>query len=360
MKIRRGPATVNGEKSASYATVPRIPGWEGERMLPKPGNLAGLQDTFPEVRESPDKSPRLPDSELGIFVVRKFFMCAIFLALAGNSLSCRKGLSQDKDLASSPRIVSLAPNLTEIVFALSMGDHLAGVTDFCDYPPEARTKPRLGGLKNISLEAVLAKNPDIIFATKDGNDLTLIAELQRFGLKVEAYQPRTIDEVLDTILGIGKELGRQNQAEQLVAHLRDQGRFVVNSVAGAKPVSVLLAYQREPLILAGPGTFADDLIKKAGGINIAADAKIPYPIYSMEIVIAKRPEFILDVSMSEPDSVDKAREQFWSRWPDIPAVKNGKVAVMNPDLINRPGPRLFTGLIQMAEILHPERFKVKK
>jgi iron complex transport system substrate-binding protein len=274
--------------------------------------------------------------------------------------SCRQVKSGQKEQTPHPRIVSLAPNLTEIVFSLGMGDHLVGVTDHCNYPAQVKSKPRLGGLKTISLEAVIAANPDIVLATKDGNEQSLIDEMTRLHLKVLAYQPYDLDQVLETILSVGKELGVEDRGKKIVKELREKEKFVDQSVMNAKPVPAILAYQRQPLILSGPGTFADDLIKKAGGANLAGDAGTQYPRYSMEMIIEKSPQAIVDVSMGNESSAEKQAKDFWSQWPDLPAVKNNRVAVMDPDLITRPGPRLFDGLVELAQILHPECFGAKK
>ena len=284
----------------------------------------------------------------------------MFLALLAAMLpSCREGRSVGKETLS-PRIVSLAPSLTELVFILDMGDHLVGVTDHCNYPPEAKTKPRLGGLKTISLEAVISRNPDIILGTEDGNEQSLLDQLRNLHLRLYTFQPRTLEEVLDTIRSVSKVLGKEGRGQELVKELKAKQALVEKAVAGAKPVPAILVFQHEPLILAGPGTFANDLIQKAGGVNLAADARIPYPRYSLEMLIEKSPEVIIDVSMSEMEGAEKLASQYWSQWPDLPAVKNQKVAVLDSDLVTRPGPRLFLSLVQLAKILHPESFEAKK
>jgi len=293
--------------------------------------------------------------------MKKFGQMSLLLLLGvvAGSFSCPESRGK-KDL-DRPTVVSLAPNLTEIVFLLGMGDHLAGVSDHCNYPPAAKSKPRLGGLKNISLEAVISRDPDYIFATRDGNDQVFLDELKQLNYKVYTFEPITMDQVLETVLSVGQILGVESRAELANRELKAKEQLVAGRVAGVKPVPVILAYQRQPLILAGPGTFADDLIKKAGGINLAADSPVPYPRYSLEMVIVKSPQAIIDVTMGELGAADEEARDFWSQWPDLPAVRNGKVAVLDPDLISRPGPRLFDGLIQLAKILHPEKFEeIKK
>jgi len=287
----------------------------------------------------------------------KIIAILILLLLLSGLESCRKDHQAQKANVPSPRIVSLAPNLTEIVFALGMGDHLVGVTDHCNYPPEAKTRPRLGGLKNISLESVVAQEPDVVLATEDGNEPGFLDQLTELGLKVKTYQPGNLDQVLETIIAVGEELGKKEQAEILARELKEKQADAQAGLAGAEPVPIFLFFQREPLISAGPGTFANDLIQKAGGINLAGDARIPYPHYSLEKVIEKAPKVIIDVSMGEVGNAQEEANQYWSKWPDLPAVRDQRIYVLDQDLITRPGPRLFQGLLELAKILHPERFQ---
>ncbi len=289
-------------------------------------------------------------------VVKTITILILVLLLSGED-SCWKNRGGQKALAPSPRIVSLAPNLTEIVFSLGMGGHLVGVTDHCNYPAEAKTKPRLGGLKNINLEAVLVQEPDLALATKDGNEPGFLDQLAELGVKVKTYQPGNLDQVLETISAVGNDLGAEDRARQIVRELRQKESEVETRLSGAEPVPVFLFFQRSPLISAGPGAFADDLIRKAGGINLAGDAKISYPHYSLEMVIEKAPKVIIDVSMGEVGNAQQEADRYWSQWPDLPAVRDRRVYVLDQDLITRPGPRLFQGLSDLAKILHPERFQ---
>ena len=276
-----------------------------------------------------------------------------------NWFGCKEGKTKANEEVAYPRIVSLAPSITEIIFALGMGEHLVGVTDHCNYPALAKTKPKLGGLKTIGLEAVVSKKPDFIFATRDGNEPNLIENLSGLGLKVYSFEPRDLEGVLDTIISIGDLLGAEKRAKSLVNELRDKQKEVEQRLKGADLVSVLLVYQRSPLIVAGSGTFADDLIKRAKGENLAEEAEIPYPIYSLEQIIKKAPEVIIDVSMGTSESAQKEVIEFWSSWKELPAVQNQRIYTLNPDLITRPGPRLFEGLQELAKRIHPERFEAK-
>jgi len=262
----------------------------------------------------------------------------------------------DKGLPS--RIVSLAPSVTEVLFALGLDEQIVGVTEYCDYPEAARTKPRVGGLKDPSLESILTLSPELVISTKDGNDNRFMASLERMGIRVVKTQPSTIAEVMDSVLEIGEVVGRPVEAREVVADMERRLSEVRSRVEGAPRVRALMVYGRRPLVLAGPGTFADDMIVLAGGENIAGDAPMPYPRFSMETVVARSPEVIIEGAMGSEDVGEKAAEavKFWSRWGSISAVRDGRVVVINQDLIARPGPRILDGLEAIARALHPDRF----
>ncbi len=271
--------------------------------------------------------------------------------------SCSSPQSTRPESVPSPRIVSLAPSLTEIVYALGKQEHLVGVTQHCNYPPSVKTKPKVGGLKNINLELVLSLKPDLVLCTEDGNDLTQLKKLKELGLSLHCFQPANLQEVLESILQIGDLLSAQEQAEKLVKELKDREKKIEQKLKNTQAVKVLVVFQHSPLICAGPGTFASDLVKKAGGINLADDAPLPYPVYNQELVIKKSPEVIIDTAMSSDTQSRSRALKFWSRWEELPAVKNQRIYLLNPDLLTRPGPRLFLGLEQLAQLLHPEVFK---
>ena len=256
-----------------------------------------------------------------------------------------------------PRVVSLAPSLTEIVYALEKQEHLVGVTQHCNYPPSAKAKPKVGGLKNINLEVVLSLKPDLVLCTEDGNDLTQLKKLKELGLELDCFQPANLEEVLETILQIGELLSCPEKAKEIIQQLKAKQEEVEKRIKKTKPVPVLVVFQHSPLISAGPDTFANDLVKKAGGINLADDAPLPYPVYNQELVIKKSPQVIIDTAMSSDAQSRSQILKFWSHWKELPAVKNQRIYLLNPDLLTRPGPRLFAGLEQLAHLLHPEVFE---
>ena len=258
--------------------------------------------------------------------------------------------------AKPSRIVSLAPSITEILFALELKDKIVGDTDYCDFPPEARNLPKVGGFKGVNLEALLALKPDLVLATRDGNQGRDLKRLADLGIRVQTYQPSTLAGVLEMILAIGRETGAEPAAQALVSDCQEKSALVRSRTSNLAPVKVLLVYGEDPLVLAGQGTFADDLIRSAGGINIAGDSSIPYPRFSLEEVLARQPEVIVESAMGNEAETLARAQAAWSRWPSLPAVREQRIAAVSADLLARPGPRLFEGLLRIARILHPQAF----
>jgi len=265
-----------------------------------------------------------------------------------------QGQAPGRSAPPASRIVSLAPSITEILFALGLKDKIVGDTDYCDYPPEAKNLPKVGGFRGVNLEALLNLKPDLVLATRDGNPARDLKRIADFGIPVQTYQPSTLAGVIEEILAIGEATGAETAAQALVQDCRNKFESVHSRVQNLAPVKVLLVYGEDPLVLAGKGTFADDLIRTAGGINIAGDSDIPYPRFSLEEVIARAPEVIIEAAMgAEAESLARAKSA-WSRWPSLPAVRQQRIAAISADLVARPGPRLFDGLVQIARILHPQ------
>ncbi len=253
--------------------------------------------------------------------------------------------------AAPKRIVSLAPNTTEILFALGLGDKVVGVTDFCDYPPEAKQKTKVGGMVNPSLEAISFLRPDLVLATVAGNRPETVARLERLGIPVFVVNPEDLQGVFSSIEQVGRATGRREVARVLVQRLRERVEQVTRRVAGLKRPRVLYVLWSDPLIVPGKGTFLDDLIRWAGGESISTGALTPYPLFSLEEVVARAPEVII-VSKGHGQD-DQTLLRRWRDLPTLPAVKAGRLYTIDGDLLNRPGPRIVDGLEALARILHP-------
>jgi iron complex transport system substrate-binding protein len=242
------------------------------------------------------------------------------------------------------RIVSLAPSITEILFALGLGERVVGVTALCDYPPEARTRPKVGDA-NISPERVVALKPDLVVAHELLNS-RVIPTLRRLKLRVLSANPKDFDKLFAFILQIGEAAGVPERAAKLVRQMKQRMAKVEQQVARrrARP-RVLFLISVEPLWASGRDTFADDLIRRAGGINaLGAQMQGFHPI-SLETALASRPEVII---LAGPKRAAILNDP---RWRNTPAVQRRSVYEVNPDIYLRESPRLIDALEQLAQWL---------
>jgi iron complex transport system substrate-binding protein len=254
------------------------------------------------------------------------------------------------------RIISVAPNVTEILFALGLEDRLVGVSIYCQYPPKALKKEKIGGYINPSLEKIVALRPDLVIGIAEGDLRTFVDKLASLKVPVYITNPRDALEVLTSIRKIGEVTFAPEPASRIVRSMEERIRKVQDKVRGRPRPRVLHILDFNPLISAGKGTFVDDLIRLAGGRNVAEAATGKYPRFSMEEVLVQDPEVILLASMKSQDPLVKQR-RWWERWKTISAVKLGRIYVLDSDLIHRPSPRMADGLEQVARAIHPEAFK---
>jgi len=251
------------------------------------------------------------------------------------------------------KIISCAPNITETLFALSLKNEIAGVTTFCNYPEEVQTKPKVGGLINLSLETIVSLEPDLVIATADGNRKEIVDQLQHIGLPVYVINPESVTEVLDMISHIGIITGREREAERLRKNLEDRTANVLRNAEGLSRPRVFIQVGMETMISAGRNTFLHELITMAGGDNIAAESALRYPRLGIEEIIAKNPEYIIVSSMKGENSLVRTKEM-WKRWGAISAVKNDRIYMIDSDIITRPSARIIDGLEELFSIIHPE------
>jgi iron complex transport system substrate-binding protein len=257
------------------------------------------------------------------------------------------------------RIVSLAPNLTEILFALGLEDEVAGVTIFCDWPAAAKEKPKVGGFINPSLEAVVALDPDLVLATADGNRRQDVLSLETLGLAVFVVDTRSFEDIEMTVLLVGRLTGREEEAEEVAGSMRRRRRRLRKIIEDSPRPSVFVALDRNPLITAGEGTFVDELVRLAGGENIVRSSHVKYPVYSMEQLLAADP----DVIVAATGRAAGSRREAAQRWKELPggsglrAVRSERVHEVGEGDFFRPGPRIIDSLERTAAMLHPEVFE---
>lgn len=259
------------------------------------------------------------------------------------------------ELQAPPRrIVSLAPSVTEILFALDAEDDLVGVTDFDDYPPEARTKQRVGGGIDPNLEVIVALKPDLVFVSADANQWGTISQLERLHIPVFGVKPVGVEGVFESIRKVGQVVGRERQAAALSAEMRRRMEAVSERVSGRSRPKVLCAVWIDPLIVAGRGTVIDDLIRMAGGVNIVEGPG--FPRYGLEAVLRNPPDVILlAIDRGGPGDGEALRRL--PVWKELRAVHAGGVRAIDAGVVNRPGPRIATALELFARMLHHESFE---
>ncbi len=256
------------------------------------------------------------------------------------------------------RIMTLTPGNTEILFALGAEDRIVAVDQWSDFPPAAKAKPRVAPF-NPSLEQVVRFSPDLILSTHGGAEPLL--PLERHGIRVMVFAPRTLDDIYRNILLIGRIVNTERRAEGLVRAMRQRVAAVVAKVRDAPRPKVFIEFDgSDPSrpFTAGPGSFIDLLIQLAGGANIAARSRTAWPQFSLEELIRADPDLIILSDASAPIN-PQTPELVASRsgWSHLRAVRLGAITAIDSNAISRPGPRIVEGLELLAGLLHPDRFR---
>jgi len=251
------------------------------------------------------------------------------------------------------RLVSLAPNITEIVYALGLGDELVGDTDNCDYPPQATSKPHVGTMVNPSLERIVALKPDLALGTPEANRRETADQLERLGIPVYGVTASTLEGSLASIEDLGKVLGCEAEAKRLVARMQARIDRIENRFKGEPQPKVLFVVWYRPLITVGPHTFIADVIRAAGGVPIGENLKGEWPRLTLEELLPLNPDVIL---FPPSDSFSPSLEDFRGLpgWKDLRGVKEGRMYMVSETIL-RVGPRLVDALEELAGILHPVR-----
>jgi cobalamin transport system substrate-binding protein len=277
----------------------------------------------------------------------------VLLALAAASHPITDETGRKIDVPDSPkRLVSLAPSVTETLYALGLGGRIVGDTDYCDYPSEAAQKPHVGAVLDPSVEKIVALKPDLVIGSAEANRREIAEQLAKLGIPLYGLSDHTMADVLKSIRDLGALLGCPGQAGALATALEQRIETVERRVAAAPKPRVLFVTWYEPLITVGRQNFIADVIRRAGGASIAEDLSGEWPRLSLEAVLERDPDVILvPQSQSFSPTLDKFRQL--PGWRSLAAVNGGRVYRV-PDTIIHPSPRLVDALEAVAQLLHPD------
>jgi iron complex transport system substrate-binding protein len=264
-----------------------------------------------------------------------------------------------KAAAVPTRIISAAPQLSEILCGLGVQDRIIAVSSDTDYPAALAAKPKIGTFWELNLEAIIAAKPDLVVMENFEQQQAVARKLESMGYPVVTVKLDTIADLFDDIAALGKACGTVGEAEELAASLKTSLINISGKLSTSRKFSVLWVMQTDPLCVAGRDTFINEMITLAGGINAIGPTVHQYPQIGSEQVIAAAPEIIIHPAMG-PQPIreqQKAVERFWSKFPTIPAVRNHRIFVIPADTVSRLTPRIDKGIELIGRYLHPYMFK---
>ena len=257
--------------------------------------------------------------------------------------------------AQPARIVSLIPAVTEMLFAIGAGDRVVGVSTFDTYPKEATTRPRVGGLFDPNFEAILKLRPDLVVTY--GSQEELYTRLGRASIPTFPYRHAGLSDITTTLRAVGQRTGFADRANQLAAQIEKDLQDVRKSVAGRSRPRTLMVFAREEaslrgLYVSGGVGFLHDMLEAAGGINVMADIKREGLQLSLEQLLARKPDLVLEMRVTERWSPERqAREEAAWRTVSIPAVRAGRVHFLPDEMLTIPGPRVAAAVKAIAAAL---------
>jgi iron complex transport system substrate-binding protein len=249
------------------------------------------------------------------------------------------------------RIVSLAPNLTEIVYAVGAGDQLVGNTEYCDYPFQAKSVAKVGDTTNPSVERIIALKPQVVLVSTASQLEAFTKQLDQQNIAVYVTNPQKLDDVFSSIQTLGDLFGHHDWTVTLLDGLRRRATSVDVAIKETKPIRTFYQVSDSPLYTIGRDSYLTDLVRRAGGVSVTGDVPGAYPRFSDEAALASRPEAII---LPTGGSMGTANSKVAAALKNSPAVLNSRVLKINEDHLQRPGPRLVDGLEEMARALHPE------
>jgi len=288
---------------------------------------------------------------VGLMLSALFFSCSV------GAKTVTDQLGRSIQVPDTPcRVVSLAPNITEIIYYIGRQDLLVGVSRFSDYPEAAVDLPRVGSYVHLDLERIVALKPDLCIAIKDGNPKAVVDRLENLGIPVYAVNPHCLSSILETIRQVGTLLNTEAHAKSLAAQLDERIRRIDRLVGLTRErPGIFFQIGVSPIVSVGSDTYFHELIERAGGRNLAGGS-VGYPRFSREQVIGLSPDVIIITSMARGELFEEVRDQ-WLAWKNMPAAHSGRVFIQESNLFDRPSPRLVEGLELLAKLIHPELFK---
>ncbi|RAL22490.1 hypothetical protein DL240_10745 [Lujinxingia litoralis] len=253
-------------------------------------------------------------------------------------------------LPSTPeRVVSMAPSTTEVLFALGLGEQVVGVTRYCDYPAEATGRSKIGGMLDPDLEAILALKPDLVVGVQAGADHHIADQLDQAGISYAFVRGDDLEAAMRSFEILGGWMGQAERGERLRARVEGELQAVserLRAARGERPMRALMVYDREPLVVAGPGSFGAELLELSGLTNAVGDQATAYPVLDVEAVLEAAPEAVIDVSLNVPTEQVLA---YWERFESLPAVRQERVVHLPDPVMMRPGPRVPRALALLGE-----------
>ena len=269
----------------------------------------------------------------------------------------------DKTSELPQRIISLSPSTTEILFALGLGDRVVGVSRYCQYPPEARTKAQVGGYLDPSYEAVLALKPDLVVLRSEKEQF--VKAFRELGLNLLPVRHDSVEGILESIVVIGRRCGAEAEARRMVADIQGQIHRISEKTAGLERPRVILVAERtlasgkiQNVYVAGADAFTNRMILLAGGKNACAETAAGFPVVSGEGILRMNPQVIFDL-VAERSRAGMSREEIlrdWQQLPNVEAVRTGRVYLVDDDYAFIPGPRFIRLVEKFARLIHPEKF----
>jgi len=289
--------------------------------------------------------------QVAVLIGFYFLVCAPGMA----SRKLTDELGRRVSLPDSPqRVVCLAPSLTETVYALGLGAVVVGVTDFTDYPPEAQTKPSVGGLNDASVEKIVSLHPDLVLSLAEINREQTVDEQEHVGLPVYVADPQGLQGIMASVQHVGDALNRSSDAQKLLKRLEARRAAVTARVKGLRRSKVLVVIWYDPVITAGSKSFINDVISAAGAESITADMAQVWPQISLEEVLRRSPDYLLLVKGAH-GGITTEDLRAHAGWDQIEAVRKNHVIYMGERFFH-PSPVVFEALEQLAKELHPEAF----